>query len=178
MTDIKKDSRRKGQTQPWIFERILHRAQPHLTEQNRPIVGPWMIMAAVIVLMIVTAAALFVWTGQMLGSGTASNNPGLSKTLPAGTVPLSTATRAAATPGVVATSSIQTPVAPQATATVAPPPPTATPSVVKYKVKQGDTLLEIALKYGVSVQAIMKANKMKNDVIRIGDELTIPPASP
>ncbi len=178
MTEIKKDSRRKGQTQPWIFERILHRAQPHLTEQNRPFGGPWMIIAGVIVLMLVTAAALFVWTGQMLGSGSASTNSGSSNSLPRGTLLPSTATRAAASPGAVATTSLQTPVAPQPTATTAPPSPTATPSAVKYKVKAGDTLLEIAIKYGVSVQSIMKANKMKNDVIRIGDELMIPAPSP
>jgi LysM repeat protein len=175
MTEIKKDSRRKGQTQSWIFERILHRAQPHLSEQNHSITGPWMIFAGVIVVMLVTAAALFLWTGQMLGSVTGSSNAGVSKTLPSGTLSPLTATRPAASPGAVATGSLQTPVAPQATPTAAPPPPTATRSVVKYKVKAGDTLLEIAIKYGVSVQAIMNANKMKNDVIRIGDELTIPP---
>ncbi len=178
MTETKKDSSRKGQSQPWAFERILQRAQPHLTEQNRPIAGPWVIMAAVIVVMLVTAAALFVWTGRMFGPGSVSNNPGAPKTLPAGTLPLSTVTRPPASPGVGVTVTLQTPVAPQPTFTVTPPPATATPSVAKYKVKAGDTLLQIAIKYGVSVQAIMKANKMKNDVIRIGDELTIPPPSP
>ncbi len=174
MTEVKNDSPHKAQTQPWIIERILHRAQPHISEQSHPLFGPWVIIAGIIVLMVVTAIALFMWTGQVLGIGSISNTPGVSRTLPAGTLAPATATRSAATPGVAATVLLQTPLPPPPTATVAPPPPTATPSVVKYKVKTGDTLLEIAIKYGVSVQAIQKANGMKNDVIRIGDELIIP----
>jgi LysM repeat protein len=174
MTDAKNDSRHKEQTQPWIIERMLHRAQPHITEQRNPLVGPWFIIAGIIVLMVVTAFLLFMWTGQVLGIGSTSNTPGVSKTVPSGTLAPATVTRSAATPGVAATVLLQTPLPPPPTATVAPPPPSATPSAFKYKVKTGDTLLEIAIRYGVSVQAIQKANGMKNDVIRIGDELIIP----
>ncbi len=157
-----------------MFERIVQRAQPHLSEQRRQLFAPWVIIAGIMVVMLVTAVALFMWTGQMLGAGSASNQPN-TKTLAPGTGP-STVIRPAASPSAAATIAPPTSLAPQPTATQPPPRPTATSSVVKYKVKPGDTLLEIAIKYGVSVQAIMKANGMKTDVIRIGDELTIPPA--
>ncbi len=167
MTAAKDESRHKGQTQPWIIERMLHRAQPHISEQGRPLFGPWVLMAGVIVLMVVTGTALFIWTGRILGGGSVSGTPVVSKTLAADT---STPPRPSATP---ASTVVQTP-APPPIATHTSPPPTAAASAVRYKVKAGDTLLEIAIKYGVTVQAIMKANGMKNDVIRIGDDLIIP----
>ena len=45
----------------------------------------------------------------------------------------------------------------------------------KYTVKKGDTLSSIAKKYGVTVDAIVKANKIKNkNLIRTGSVLVIP----
>ncbi len=52
------------------------------------------------------------------------------------------------------------------------PQPTAAPS--KYKVKAGDTLLGIALKYGITVEALKEANGLTGDMLHIGDELVIP----
>lgn len=57
--------------------------------------------------------------------------------------------------------------------------PTATPAASvqgeKYVVQAGDTLLQIADRYGVTVEAIIQANKLENpDVLRVGQELTIP----
>lgn len=48
-------------------------------------------------------------------------------------------------------------------------------SKIIYKVKKGDTLSHIALKYGIKVEDIVKANNIKNpDLIYIGDLLIIP----
>lgn len=67
---------------------------------------------------------------------------------------------------------------PTATATPAPtptPPPIITETVlVKHAVEQGETLLSIALEYGVSVEEIQQANGLTSELIRVGDELTIP----
>jgi LysM repeat protein len=62
-----------------------------------------------------------------------------------------------------------------------PPAPTPTPPpiqsetvLVKHIVEGGETLLSIALQYDVSVEAIQQANGLTDELIRIGDELTIP----
>jgi membrane-bound lytic murein transglycosylase D len=51
----------------------------------------------------------------------------------------------------------------------------AAPTHVIYKVKSGDTLSEIALKYGVTVQDIVNANKLKSkSQIYVGQKLVLP----
>jgi nucleoid-associated protein YgaU len=50
-----------------------------------------------------------------------------------------------------------------------------TPTPVVYRVKQGDNLASIAARYGVTVQAIKNANKLKNAIIHVGQKLVIPP---
>ena len=63
-----------------------------------------------------------------------------------------------------------------------PPPPTATytptasptPPYVIYVVQTGDTLSSIAVRFGVTSQAIMDANGMSSTIINAGMELTIP----
>lgn len=46
---------------------------------------------------------------------------------------------------------------------------------MKYTVKKGDTLSEIAEKYSVTVEALVASNGISNpDRIAIGQELTIP----
>ncbi|MSU34933.1 MAG: LysM peptidoglycan-binding domain-containing protein [Pedosphaera sp.] len=47
-------------------------------------------------------------------------------------------------------------------------------SVSLHEVKQGDTLMRLAKKYGVTVKAIRAANELKSDSIRIGQKLKIP----
>ena len=55
------------------------------------------------------------------------------------------------------------------------PPPTGSPSVVSYTVLGGDTLSAIALKFGVTVDAIVKANNISDPRrIRPGQVLVIP----
>jgi len=62
------------------------------------------------------------------------------------------------------------------TATATPVPPTQPPERI-HIVARGDTLSEIAAKYGVSQEAIAKANGMDNpNMLYIGQKLIIPPA--
>ena len=70
---------------------------------------------------------------------------------------------------------------PVATDTPVPPPtatfsPTAspTPPYVTYVVQAGDTLSSIAVRFGVTTQAIMDANGLSGTIINIGMELIIP----
>jgi LysM repeat protein len=47
-----------------------------------------------------------------------------------------------------------------------------------HRVRQGETLQTIAAQYGVTMQALIEANKLTNpDLIKIGDELVIPKAA-
>ena len=57
----------------------------------------------------------------------------------------------------------------------ATPPPSPTPAARIHVVGRGDTLSEIADKYGISVQALMKANDMTDpDKLSEGDKLKLP----
>jgi LysM repeat protein len=57
--------------------------------------------------------------------------------------------------------------------------PTITPTPILHKVKKGETLSGIALKYGTTVEAIMKANNISDPKsVRYGQTLIIPPPSP
>ena len=44
---------------------------------------------------------------------------------------------------------------------------------VIYKVKKTDTLDKIALKYKINIEKLKKDNKLKSDVIKIGDKIEI-----
>jgi LysM repeat protein len=58
---------------------------------------------------------------------------------------------------------------------VSAPAGTATTTGRVYVVQAGDSLSKIAVKYGVTVSAIMKANNISNaNLIRVGQKLTIP----
>jgi LysM repeat protein/predicted nucleic acid-binding Zn ribbon protein len=67
---------------------------------------------------------------------------------------------------------------PTATESIAPTP-TATPAgpeqvLLNHDVRSGETLLSIALQYGVTVEEIQAANNLSDELIRAGDRLTIP----
>ena len=47
-------------------------------------------------------------------------------------------------------------------------------AVTNHKVKRGDTLSEIAQKYGVTGASIMRANGLKSQTVRLGQTLKIP----
>lgn len=49
--------------------------------------------------------------------------------------------------------------------------------IVEYKVKPGDTLEKVAKKYGIDVQSIKWLNNLKNNTIKPGQILQIPPIS-
>ena len=73
-------------------------------------------------------------------------------------------------------------VTPRPTSTPAPgtPPPTftpaPTPTPIIYVVQKGDTLLDIAYRFGVSLQALQEANAILDPRrLQIGQELIIPP---
>ncbi len=55
---------------------------------------------------------------------------------------------------------------------------TATGEQIVHKVLAGDTLGEIAQKYGVTVDEIKAANGLTSDTIRVGDSLIIPQKAP
>jgi len=50
-------------------------------------------------------------------------------------------------------------------------------TTVIYVVKRGDTLSHIAVRHGTTVAAIQRTNRLKGDLIRVGQKLTIPSAS-
>jgi LysM repeat protein len=61
----------------------------------------------------------------------------------------------------------------------APPTSTATPTplpanTVLYVVKTGDRLARIAARYGVTIEAIQKANRLSNETVYVGQKLLIP----
>jgi LysM repeat protein/predicted nucleic acid-binding Zn ribbon protein len=58
--------------------------------------------------------------------------------------------------------------------TPTPPPPTPEQTLITHQVRRGETLLSIALQYGVTVEEIQAANNVQGELIRAGDELTIP----
>jgi nucleoid-associated protein YgaU len=58
------------------------------------------------------------------------------------------------------------------------PEPTPEPTPVTYVVAAGDTLLAIARRFGVSVEALSEANGITDpNLIRVGQRLVIPPAT-
>ncbi len=79
------------------------------------------------------------------------------------------------TPTPAATATAEPTKTPEATATPGPSGPAASPVLFYYTVKPGDTLEEIAAKFGTTVEAILQANGLElNDVIQPGDVLAIP----
>jgi len=78
-------------------------------------------------------------------------------------------------PTLTAVTQAQATLTPAAGATRAGPTAVATPSMIRYTVQPGDTLLGIAQQHRVSMAAIQLANKMgESDVIRAGQALDIP----
>ena len=63
-----------------------------------------------------------------------------------------------------------TPMAP-----VTAPPHSPAPEMIKYIVQEGDTLYDIALRYDVSMEELIRINKLQNpNSLAVGQELLIP----
>ncbi len=152
-------SSRPEHNEPWRMERMVQRVPAHLGEPTNEPASAWLVIAGIVLLIVVSCGVLFILL----------NVPERLKGFSIAAPP--TATR---TPRVV------TPAVTTVPATLPPPTPSPGPTAVtvKYKVKSGDTLIMIASRYKVTVQAIMAANGLKDETIRIGDELTIPLATP
>jgi LysM repeat protein len=63
---------------------------------------------------------------------------------------------------------------PSPTATPIPSPTTPAPNYITHEVQAGETLLEIANIYNITVQEIQAANNINDELIHIGDRLIIP----
>ncbi|MCL2464551.1 MAG: LysM peptidoglycan-binding domain-containing protein [Micrococcales bacterium] len=77
----------------------------------------------------------------------------------------------------ITTVSAVVPAASVATATATTATATATSAAATYTVMQGDTLSAIAAKYCTTVAALQSANGLSGSLIRIGQVLSVPPAS-
>jgi LysM repeat protein len=130
---------------------MVQRVPAHLGEENN--FSPWLVVGAVAVVALVGGLLLFF-------SGIPNELPA---TAPAG----QTRTRTPRPTIVIVVTA--TPPADTATPTRRP-----TPFMVEYIVKSGDTLIEIANEYDVTVDQIRDANVLENDLIRPGDVLKIP----
>lgn len=77
------------------------------------------------------------------------------------------------TPGLAAAQPTATPAANQPAAAPTSPPQNSTPEI--YVVEAGDSLLGIALKFGLTMDVLMEANNLTNpDFVFVGQRLTIP----
>lgn len=137
---------------------MVQRVPAHLGEATGDSVSPWVMVAGVALLVLVVCAVLYVFLGggSRLGLGVSAT---ITPTRPA---------RTTTPPITILPVTLAAP-----SATVGP-----TAATVKYKIKSGDTLIAIAAKYKVSVQSIMILNGLKDDNIRVGDDLTIPLPTP
>ncbi|MBI5031862.1 MAG: LysM peptidoglycan-binding domain-containing protein [Chloroflexi bacterium] len=149
---------RPGRSEAWRTERMVQRVPAHLGEATGDLVSPWVMVAGVALLILVVCAVLYVFLG-----GGARLGIGVSAT--------ATPTRPART---------STPAITVLPVTLAAPSPSVGPTAatVKYVIKSGDTLIGIAAKYKVTVQSIVTLNGLKDETIRVGDELKIPLPTP
>jgi LysM repeat protein len=141
--------------EPWRIERMVQRVPAHLGEENN--FSPWLVVGAVGVVALVAGLLLFF-------SGIPQNIVATAPTPQA-------RTRTPRPPNTVVVTA--TPEANTPTPTRRP-----TPFMVEYIVKSGDTLIDIANKYNVTVDQIREANNLTSDIIHVGDKLLIPQPTP
>jgi LysM repeat protein len=157
--------------EPWRLRRVS-RATPHLGEENTIPLIPLILLGGAILVLAISGVVFALQTATKTPvPAFLPTSPAISpaQTLPPALLP---------TPTVMAT-------APQPTASITPPPATSTATVppptaafVKYRVRPGDTLSDIAETYRVSIRSIMLANGLRNETIYVGQELNIPRPTP
>ncbi len=156
MSDQISPPSRPGRNDPWRLQRMVQRVPAHLGETTRESISPWLAIGGIFLLILVACGVIYLLLGggRVGGLTFGGATPTRTRTIgpPVTIVPV-TLPPASTTPG-----------------------PTAV--AIKYKVKSGDTLTFIADKYRVTVRAIMTANNLKDDNIRVGDELIIPMPTP
>ena len=156
--------------------RGVQRAQPHLGEGDHSRMAVWAILAGVMLVLVIAGVFIFVGLDPLKSTQgiptvltpTASRTATAADTLRPASSPTRTFTHTSIP------TNTPTPITPSPT--VPTPRPSAT-TVVRYRVRPGDTLTSIAVKYHVSIQAIMAANRLRRDTIYDGEELIIPPAT-
>src|SRR5581483_1552352 len=142
--------------EPWRIERMVQRVPAHLGEESS--FSPWLVVGAVAVVAFVGGLLLF-FSGLPNNSAAPAVSTGSART--------------------------RTPRPTQVIViTATPEPRTATPTrrptpfMVEYTVKSGDTLIDIANRYNVTVDQIRESNNLDSDIIRPGDKLRIPQPTP
>ncbi len=136
---------------------MVQRVPAHLGETPREAVSPWLMVGGIFLLIIVTCGVIYLLLsggrvgGLTFGGATPTRTP-RSTGVPVTIIPV--------------------------TLPPASPTPGPTSATIKHRVRSGENLTIIADRYKVSVRAIMQANNLKDDTIRIGDELVIPLPTP
>lgn len=148
---------RPGRDDPWRKQRMVQRVPAHLDEATGS--PPWVVIGGIVLVIVIACALIFF----ALGGTSRLTAFGLGAT----TTPTRTRTPASAPVTIIPV------ILPTNTPTAGP-----TAVSIKYKVKSGDTLSEIADKYHVPVSVLKLVNGLKDETIRIGDELIIPLPTP
>lgn len=137
---------------------MVQRVPAHLGEAPGDSLPPWIVIAGIALLVVVVGIVAFILLGGPARFGFG------------GALVTATPTRTPRAVTPIVTTIIATPVP---SLTTGP-----TPITLKYRVKPGDVLSEIAARYKVSVQAIKDANNLRDDTIRAGEDLIIPLPTP
>ena len=146
----------------FVSTRIVVDTAPRAVIGRRP---PRLGMVALVVVGLLLVGGVLGWMGLRGLAGILA--PGESAS-PSAAVPSGTQV-AEPSPSIESSSGPST----AATPTPAPTPtPAATP--ITYIVQSGDTLNEIAARFGTTAQAIMDANGLTSDIIQVGQVLIIP----
>jgi LysM repeat protein len=148
---------RPGPSEPWRKQHMVQRVPAHLDEATGT--PRWLVIAGIAVGVVIVCALVFF----LLGGSSRLNAFGVGSTA------TPTRTRTPASPPITIIPAI----IPTGTPTVGP-----TAVTIRYRVRPGDTLSALADRYHVPVRVIMQANGLKDETIRIGDDLLIPLPTP
>ncbi len=148
---------RPGPSEPWRKQHMVQRVPAHLDEATGT--PRWLVIVGIAVAVVIVCALVFF----LLGGSSRLSAFGIGSTA------TPSRTRTPASPPIT----IIPVIIPTGTPTVGP-----TAVTIKYKVRAGDTLSALADRYHVPVRIIMQANGLRDETIRIGDDLIIPLPTP